>query len=276
MPPILKVKEDNCKIISTDKALSKFSPHTFVFTDVSFGLKHDDRSIVTRDSDGTLKEASNDLRKRMLQTYFPTNNRSFREPKVFEADNFKRLLAEHNYEFLLDRVCCQYEPHEKRFHELTSQIYTHINENFQFQTLRSTRHFGPMSFFLAWHKTIDDLLLDMIRNDYLKNAVELICLMYKLNAINEPMNILNEFNHEQDLEVQIQSTVSAILSRDQSIIKKVEKTLDDLKIDELCFEFIQEYVTKFSNKKPQLEITLQTYKEWHNELKNIQQGFQSN
>lgn len=276
MPPILKLKEDNCKVISTDKALSKFSPYTHVFTDISFGLKHDDRSIVTRSPDGTLQEASNDLRKRMLQTYFPTDNRSYREPKMFEPDNFKRLLAEHKYEFLLDRACCQYEPHEKRFHEITSQVYTHINENFQFQSLRSTRHFGPMSFFLAWHKTIDDLLLDMIRNDYLKNAVELICLMYKLNEISEPMQILNELKNEEDLEAQIQSTVSGILSRDQSIIKKVEKTLDDLKIDELCFEFIQDYVTKFSNKKPQLEITLQTYKEWHNELKTIQQGFQSN
>ncbi|XP_070496660.1 small ribosomal subunit protein mS22 [Chironomus tepperi] len=276
MPPILKLKEDNCKTISTDKALSKFSPHTFVFTDVSFGLKHDDRSIVTRDSDGTLKEASNELRKRMLQTYFPTENRSFREPKMFEIDNFKRLLAEHKYEFLLDRACCQYEPYEKRFHEITSQVYTHVNDNFQFQLLRSTRHFGPMSFFLAWHKNIDDLLLDMIRNDYLGNAVELICLMYKLNAINESMNILNELKLKHDFEAQIQSTVSAILSREQSIIKKVEKTSDDLKIDELCFEFIQDYVTKYSNKKPQLEITLQTYKEWHNELKSIQQGFQTN
>jgi small subunit ribosomal protein S22 len=133
-----------------------------------------------------------------------------------------------------------------------------------------------MSFFLAWHKNIDDLLLDMIRNDYLNNGVELICLMYKLNAINEPMSILNELKQEQEMEAQIRSTINSILSRDQSIIKKVEKSSDDLKIDELCFEFIQDYVTKFSNKKPQLELTLQTYKEWHNELKSIQQGFQSN
>lgn len=275
MPPVLSVREDNCKVLSTDKALSKFSPYTYVFTDVSFGLKQDDRSIVTRDPEGVLKEASNELRKRMLQIYFPTNNRSFREPKMFEPDNFKRLLEERKYAFLLDRACCQYEPHEKRFHEITSQIYTHVNENFQFSILRSTRHFGPMAFFLAWHKLIDDLLLDMIRNDYLKNAVEAICLMYKLNGIKESTDLLKQLKTEQELEAQIQSTVSAILSRDQSIIKKVEKTPEDLKIDEVCYEFIQDYVSKYSNKKPQLELTLQTYKEWHNELKSIH-GLQSN
>lgn len=262
-------------MLSEDMALSQLSPHSFVFTDVTFGLKPDERSIVVRQPDGTLEEASNELRKRMLQTYFPTQNRTFREPKVFEPENFKRLLEEHKYEFLLDRACCQYDPFEERFHEITTKIYTHVNDNFQFGALRSTRHFGPMAFFLAWHKLIDDLLLDMIRNDYLKNGVQLICLMYKLNGVAEPMDILTKLKTEQELENQIQSTISALLSRDESAIKKVEKTAEDLGIDELCFEFIQDYVSKFSNKKPQLELTLQTYKEWHNELKSIQ-GIQSN
>jgi small subunit ribosomal protein S22 len=267
MPPVLKVMEDNCKIISKDPAMSGFSKNTFVFTDVTYGLENNKRVIVTRTPDGTLSEAPFEVKKRAWQIYFPMKDRSFREPAMFEPDNLKRLLSEEEYEFVLDRACTQYEPYEQKFHDITSKVYLHLNDNLHFDHLRSTRHFGPMAFFFAWHKMIDNLLLDMIRNDYLKNGVQLVCLMYKLNDIKESVEILNKLRIDEELEDQIQATYKNLVSQEQH--KKIEKSKEDLLIDGLCFEYIQDYVAKYSPKKPHLELALQTYKEWHNELKNI-------
>lgn len=268
MPPVLKVMEDNCKIISNDPALSGFSNHTFVFTDVTYGLENNKRIVVMRTPDGVLQEAPYAIKKRAWNIYFPTKDRSFREPTMFDPDNLKRLLKEQQYEFILDRACTQYEPYEQKYHDITSKVYLNINDNLHFDSLRSTRHFGPMSFFFAWHKMIDDLLLDMIRNDYLKNGVQLICLMYKFNDIKEPIEIIKKLRIEGELEDQIQTTIKSLLVNEDSS-KKIDKTKEDLETDEMCFEFIQDFVSKHSPKKAQLELALQTYKEWHNELKSI-------
>ncbi|KAG5675927.1 hypothetical protein PVAND_005784 [Polypedilum vanderplanki] len=270
MPPVLKVMNDQPKTISNDVALTSFSKHSYVFTDVTFGLKNRDRSIVVREPNGELKEASYDIKKRAWQIYFPLNDRSFREPKIFEEENFKRLLEEGQYQFLLDRACLQYEPDEQKYHDITSRIYLHIDEHLKFESLRSTRHFGPMAFFFAWHKMIDNLLLDMIRNDYLKNAVELICLFYKLNNHNEKVeNILTICAKSDNLESRIQNIINDLLKKNQ-IVKQIDKTDEELRNDEEYLEFIQSYIDKYCLKKPQLELTLNTYREWHNELKNIQ------
>jgi small subunit ribosomal protein S22 len=276
MPPVLKIMEDNCKELSHDAALKNYSPYTYIFTDISLDKKNADRLIVVRNPDGTLKEAPYDIKKRCWQIYFPVENRRFREPKMFEPENFKRLLSEGQYAFILDIACTQYEPYEPKYHSITSQVYLHINEHLKFDELRSTRHFGPMAFFFAWHKTIDEMLLDMIRNDYLKNAVQLICLMYKLNDIKDSTAITQQLKMDEESENQIKFTIQSLLNREDSVIKKIEKSDDDLRTDEICFEFIQDYVNKYSQKKPQLELVLQTYKEWHNELKNIKKGFQTN
>lgn len=273
MPPVVQAMEEKQKVISTDEALSAFSTSSFVFTDVTFGLKNSDRSVVIRDPNGVLMEAPFDVRKRVWQIYFPTKGRTFREPKMFEEQNLKRLIDANEYEFILDKLCIQFEPYETKFHEIASRIYQHVNDHQQFEKLRSTRHFGPMAFFFAWHKTIDDLLLDMIRNDYLSNGVELICLMFNLNAIENDKSLLKVLQQRDNFEQRIKSILDAMLSRDKSQIKKIHKSNEDLRIDELCFTFIQDsFVKTRSLKKPQLELALQSYKERHNELKSIAQG----
>lgn len=273
MPPVVQVMEEKQNIISSDPALTGFTDSSFVFTDVTFGLKNSDRSIVIRTPDGVLEDAPFDVRKRCYQIYFPMKGRTFREPTMFEPSNLRRLIDAGEYEFVLDRMCIQYEPFEPKFHQITSQVYQHVSENQQFDKLRSTRHFGPMAFFFAWHKSIDDLLLDMVRNDFLENAVELICLMFKLNEIKADSSILKTLETRNNLEKQVKTVLGLMLSQEKSSVKKIEKSAEDLKIDELCFEFIQEsFVKSHSLKKGQLELALQTYKERHNELKNIAEG----
>lgn len=271
MPPVVKVMEEKRKIISTDPAMKNFSENSFVFTDVTFGLKNSDRAVVIRHPDGVLEEAPYDVRKRVYQIYFPMIGRKFRVPKMFEQENLKRLMNDGEYEFVLDKLCLQYEPYEPQFHEITSQVYQHVSENQKFDKLRSTRHFGPMAFFFAWHKNIDNLVLDMIRNDYLKNAVELICLMFKLNSIEADTSILKTLAKQNDTERQIRCVINQLLKKEA--IGKIDKTNEDFEIDEICFGFIQDsFVKQHSLKKAQLELALQTYKERHNELKNIAAG----
>jgi small subunit ribosomal protein S22 len=272
MPPVLKQLDDKPKTISEDPALTSFSTSKFVFTDVTFGLKNSDRSIVIRHPDGTLQEASYDVRKRICQTYFPISGREMEEPAMFNEANLKRLLAENEFEYILDNLCLQFEPFEERYHQVTSQVYQYIDEHEGHDLLRSTRHFGPMAFFFAWHKIIDNLLRDMIRRDYLRNAVELICLTYKLNAIPDDTSILKVFENINQTENQIQETIKMLVNKNQPEIKQIDKSNDDLKLDEMSFEFIQDYVKNHSSKKGQLERTLQSYKERHNELKSIAEG----
>lgn len=268
----MQALDDKQKTISEDSAISGFSTSKFVFTDVTYGMKNSDRFIVIRYPDGSLKQAPFDVRKRVYQAYFPVEGRKFEEPVMFNDENLKDLIETQQFEFILDSCCLQYEPFEPRYHQITSLVYNAINESESFHLLRSTRHFGPLAFHLAWHKNIDNLLQDMIRRDYLRNAVELISLMYKLNAIPDDTSVLKQFNYADEGEKQIKLTLKVLLSKSQSDVKQIEKSDEDLKLDEICFEFIQSYAKNHSAKKGQLERTLQTYKERHNELKSIAEG----
>lgn len=262
MPPIVKIQDDQTKLISKEPALKSFSETEFVFTDITFGLKNSERSIVIRKTDGTLETAPYSVKKRCFQIYFPMSRRQFRIPKMFEEENLKKVLDNFEYEFILDRLCIQFEPYEKEFHEISFKVFQHINESKRFDDLRSTRHFGPMAFFLAWHKIIDELLLDMIKRDFLSNGVELICLMFKLNEIPEKTGILKQIDSFKQTQNPVKDKIDQILTNSS----KVGKSAEEQKIDEMCFEFIQNFVRDHGVKKHILELALQTYKERHDEV----------
>lgn len=63
--------------------------------------------------------------------------RKIREPKVFsEPEKLNSLLEGEKYEYILDRACVQYEPDERKYQELTSITYQHIDMNSKFYLLR--------------------------------------------------------------------------------------------------------------------------------------------
>lgn len=272
MPPVVKILQDEVKVVSNDPALKDFSDSTFVFTDITYGLKNTQRKVVTRQIDGSLVTAPNSIRKRMNQIYFPLNGRKLRLPRMFEEEYLQNCLNNGKYEFILDRLCVQYEPFESDFHEISSKVYLHINENKKFDELRSTRHFGPMAFFYAWHKIIDDLIFDMIKRDYLRNCVELIVLTYKLNSIEENSGVLDklkELPEINEFEKYKPFNSSAIENEIETTIGKSE---DDFKSDEICLEFIDKFVKENAIKKTQLELTLQTYRETHEQKRQLFEG----
>lgn len=155
-----------------------------------------------REPNGVLRKAFPDERHRMCQLYFPRDGRSYKTPKMFEPENLnvsnlcfvcyrslhvwrffllktselrikcikiylQRLLQQGEYEYILDRACCQFEPDYKEFHEVTFNTYRKINEEKAFNKLRSTRYFGPMAFYLCLTKNIDALLEENLQTERL-------------------------------------------------------------------------------------------------------------
>ncbi|XP_065371905.1 small ribosomal subunit protein mS22 [Calliphora vicina] len=279
MPPVVNIKEDEQRIISEDKALKGFSNTKFVITDITFGVRNTDRKVVVRETDGTLRYAPMDVAKRMKQLYVPMEGRNIQLPKMFEDEHLQRCLEEHKYEFILDRILVQYDPNESEFHRISAKVFQHLNETKEFEQLRSTRHFGPMAFFYAWHKTIDDLLYDMIRRDYLRNGAELISLYYKIHSMSENYSELlaklDQYNGLEDPALkELKSTLKSSINEDihEEIETAIGKSAKDFEVDELCLKFIDNYVASHALKKVQLELAIQTLKEINAEKKQLYEG----
>lgn len=275
MPPVVKIREESSRFISKDPALTAFSDTKYVITDITYGLKYSQRKVVVRNTDGTLEYASDDIAKRMKQTYIPTPSRGIREPRLFREEGlFQESLDQGNYKFLLDRLCIQYEPYEKEYHELTSRVYSEVDEKKAFDSLRSTRHFGPLVFFLAWHKKIDNLLCDFIDRDLLRNAVDLVVLMSKLHSIELDQRTLDQL--PSDIEAsekmfkELQESIEKRSHDDVAKLNKaIGKTLKDFPVDEAYLQFIESFAKKNSFKKIQLAASIQSFREQNAEKKEL-------
>lgn len=89
----------------------------------------------------------------------------------------------------MDRACIQFEPDDPRYIEIICKTYDHIAANDKFDLLRSTRHFGPMAFYLAWEGRIDSLLQDMIKRQMIEDAAHLVNLYYLVNPSEKRQKI---------------------------------------------------------------------------------------
>ncbi|CAG9858820.1 unnamed protein product [Phyllotreta striolata] len=192
IPPVVSVRKPINRVLSEDPALQGLEQSTMVFTDITFGIRDSDRLIVVREPSGILKEAEWDVKNRMNQLYFPKEGRLLKPPKMFFGEYFESLLERKEYEFILDRACLQFEPNDPDYQRVTSITYQHVNDKGGFEMLRSTRHFGALVFFLAWHKNIDNLLLDLIETSYIEEGSKLLDLYSKLHDVN--------FKSSNDLE----------------------------------------------------------------------------
>lgn len=195
MPPVIKVRSAVDKIVSKDPALEGYDTSSYVFTDITFGIKNIDRIILIREPNGTLREADWQLRERMNQIYLPIPGREMKTPEMFQEKYLESLLERKEFEFILDRSCLQFEPDDPEYQRVVSITYQYINDNHAFETLRSTRHFGPLVFFLIWHKDIDNLLLDLIQTSQIQEANTLLQLYEKFHKVELITKDSNEVNN---------------------------------------------------------------------------------
>lgn len=256
-----QIEDDSIEVISEDLALSHFSDTKFVITDISYGIKDRDRTILVRETNGVLETAPPSIRKRMNQTYFPRQHRKLENPLLFTDEHLQVALDKRLYEYILNRACIQFEPYEKDFHRITSLVYHHVNDTRNFDELRSTRFFGTMAFYLAWHNMIDNLLIETMEKGYYTNTVQAIALMYNLNKVPYDKYILEQINkNESEPEKQ-----SPELDNIRSIIyKAIGKSVKSLQLDGACLKFIEEYVQQSTKaQKSEVNVVLQASKRDH-------------
>lgn len=179
MPPVMEPDNSEAEVICRDEEIVGYTKFKVMFIDITPGYMNRNRLMSVREVDGTLRYPTHAERSRLNHIFYPQNKRSIEEPKLFEEKNLLRLLKKGEYLYVLNRACIQFEPDDPRYVNVTSQVYNFINEKNDFDLLRSTRYFGPMSLYLAYNDNIDDLLVDMLNRNFLEDAVRLI----KLNNI---------------------------------------------------------------------------------------------
>ncbi|CAH2073408.1 unnamed protein product, partial [Iphiclides podalirius] len=254
MPPVVKVHDPINEVFSKDPALVGYDSSKYVFTDITFGVPNEQRLIVERDPDGTLQSCDHDTRKRLNQ------GRKVKEPTMFsDEEKFHGLLEEEKYEFILDRACIQYEPNEPTYQKVTSITYQHVDLKTNFNMLRSTRHFGPMAFYLTWHQSMDNLMLELLQTGFVR---ETVLLMGLRQAIHEDIAFADELNE----------LVPQILPTPVQLKKSENLSEEDINLDNKCIDCVVKYITKNSAMKSQQELALQGFREEYQQLVELSRG----
>lgn len=181
MPPVLRERKPCEKVLAKDPEIQGFMSSPYIFTDISFGYKDRERLVVVREPSGELRTAKWEERERMLQTYFTNKDKSFYMPKMFEPGHLQDVLDKQWYRFVLDRACIQFEPDDADYIRVTHATYDHINAKRGFHELRSTRHFGPMAFYLAVVGKVDNLLIDLLQREMIEDTGHLLRLFYHIH-----------------------------------------------------------------------------------------------
>uniref|UniRef100_A0A2A4J520 28S ribosomal protein S22, mitochondrial n=1 Tax=Heliothis virescens TaxID=7102 RepID=A0A2A4J520_HELVI len=260
MPPVVKVQQHIDDVLSKDPALTGYDTAKFMFTDITFGVANERRLIVERDPDGTLRSCDHDVRKRLNQVYFPINGRKLREPVMFsDPEKFNSLLDREEYEFVLDRACVQYEPDEPSYQRVTSITYQHLDSHNKYELLRSTRHFGPLVFYLTWHQTMDRFMLELLQSGAVREAVLLVALRQALHT-DVPNGDVADAIVQQILPTPVQLT------------KSEKVTEADIQLDTKCVECIEKYIASNSSMKSQQELALQGFREHYQRLIELSRG----
>ncbi|XP_063378461.1 small ribosomal subunit protein mS22 [Cydia fagiglandana] len=260
MPPVVKIQQHIQDVLSEDPALIGYDKSKYIFTDISFGVANEHRIIVQRLPDGTLQSCDHDVRKRLNQIYFPINGRTIREPLMFtDEEKFNSILDREQYEFILDRACIQYEPDEPSYQRVTSLTYQHVDAKSRYELLRSTRHFGPLVFYLTWHQSIDSLMLELLQTGAVREAALLVATR---QAVHGDVT-------EGHLATRL---VQQILPTPVQLTKPDRLTEEDIQLDSSCVDCVQKYISTNSSMKSQQELALQGFREHYQQLVELSRG----
>ncbi|XKL61953.1 hypothetical protein PGB90_001786 [Kerria lacca] len=227
MPPLIPVNKGETEILEEVPEIIGFSKSKYVFTDITYNKTDRQRHIVVREPNGVLRKALPFERHRMNEIYFPREGRSYQHPKMFQKENLTPLLEKGEYEFILDRACCQFEPDDPEFHDITFQTYQKVNENKAFEVLRSTRHFGPLVFYLCLNKNLDNLILENLETERLNDAI----LSIQLYSLINPDCEFNTLNLNEDN--QIEYIRSEAIRRLMDVRVSIDSELQTIKIVKL-------------------------------------------
>lgn len=225
MPPVMSERSTKPEVLEQDLAIQGYDSARYMFTDITYGVHDRDRIIVARESDGTLREAMGEERDRLNQIYFPRKGRKVKMPLLFEPEHLNEILGPERYEYVLDRNCVQFEPDHPVYIRTARAVYDHINDNGNYAILKSTRHYGPMVFYLVWERICDNLMVHYFHHQELDNAVEVVKLYGMLN--------------------------------EKSKVGRLEKDVTEMDQDEMLAT-IRSYIQNESKKETKLHVALES------------------
>lgn len=186
MPPVMAANNREPAILARDEDIVGYTKFRIMFVDISTGFSNRNRLMSVREPDGILREPTDEERSRLNNILYPAKSKSIDPPKLFEEKNLARLLGQKQYKFVLDKACVQFEPDDPRYVEITNKVYNYINEKNDFNLLRSTRHFGPMSLSLAYSKQADNLILEMLSKNLIEDAAKLVKIYNTCHDLASP------------------------------------------------------------------------------------------
>ncbi|TKR93628.1 hypothetical protein L596_008044 [Steinernema carpocapsae] len=164
------------EVLSVDPEISKFDESKFVFTDITFDATDQDRTVVVRESDGTLRTATPEEHDRMNRIYYEQPHRPVVPPAVFSDPDLQNVLNENRHEFVMDWACWYYQPDDPAFVKLSRTIFDRTLAEGKFDALYSTRHFGSFVFYVALNGDLPPLLNFYAEKGNLHGAANLIRL----------------------------------------------------------------------------------------------------
>nr|XP_053654745.1 28S ribosomal protein S22, mitochondrial-like isoform X2 [Cherax quadricarinatus] len=236
MPPVLKERQAISNILSRDPAITGFENCKFVFTDITYGLPDRKRLVVVRDPDGTLRQASWEEAERMNQIYNPRPGRKLKPPKLFQEEHLTNVLERGEYEFVLDSACAQFEPDDPEYLRITSVVYESVDKKRCYQLLHSTRHYGPLCFYLTWNKKIENLLISLVQQEKLEACADIVrlyqlihtdCKSKMINVDpNQHLELLKAYvEHDSLQQQQLQLAIQAY----QEIVRERQQYNENVK-----------------------------------------------
>ncbi|KAE9554447.1 hypothetical protein FO519_002321 [Halicephalobus sp. NKZ332] len=174
--PVKEPRMETFQVLSKDPEIECFDTAKFVFTDITFDATNQDRTVVIREPDGTLRTALPEEHDRMNRIFYEKANRPILTPAVFTDPDLRNALDANRHEFVMDFACWFYEPDDPEFVKLSHTVFDRTIEGNKFSILHSTRHFGAFAFYLVLNNNIPPLLNFYGTTGSLHDAANLIRL----------------------------------------------------------------------------------------------------
>ncbi|VDM57100.1 unnamed protein product [Angiostrongylus costaricensis] len=178
--PLKEPRSEEVTILSKDDDIKAFDNSKFVFTDITFDATDQDRTVVVREVDGTLRTATPEEHDRMNRVYYEKPNRPVFPPPVFKDPYLQDALARKEHEFVLDWACWFYEPDDPAYVNLVQCVCDRTVDNNDFEVLHSTRHFATLVFYLALNGNIPPLLNYFGGQGRIRDCANLVRLQKRL------------------------------------------------------------------------------------------------
>ncbi|CAG6006933.1 small ribosomal subunit protein mS22 [Menidia menidia] len=185
MPPVLSERKPISDVLAEDKILDGMDKAKFVFTDITYNIPHRERFIVVREPNGILRKATWEERDRLIQVYFPKKERKLTAPLIFKEENLKVVFSQDRHEDVLNLCLVQFEPDSSDYIRVHASTYEDLEKHGKYGLLRSTRHFGGMTWYLVNARRVDGLIVDMLKNELLQDAVSLVSLFHMVHPHSE-------------------------------------------------------------------------------------------